>query len=83
MPAQSSGALKAIQHDAPDAVQAAANRILEAYRSGTPCKPVRDLLPVCTENLIRFDSMANSASVGSDDCADPPAPGLLGHAVKI
>ena len=30
---------------------------------------------VCIENFIRFDSVTNSASVGGDDCPDPPAAG--------
>jgi hypothetical protein len=28
---------------------------------------------VCTEKVIRFDSVTNPASVGGDDCPDPPA----------
>jgi multiple sugar transport system ATP-binding protein len=38
--------------------------------------PSMNMIAVCTENVIRFDSVTNPDSVGGDDRADPPAFGF-------
>jgi hypothetical protein len=38
---------------------------------------------VCTEKVIRFDSVRNPASVGVDDRADPPVAGSPSYAASV
>jgi hypothetical protein len=49
----------------------------------TGMRSTPDAEAVGTKNVIRFDSVMNSASVGGDDRAVPPAPGHLGFAISI